>query len=170
MAEFTDHPFLGAFAAQWAVMITSAVALCTIALSDLNRHRDAESLLLSLSVAGTFTFCLLNWSINGRSLLPATPAVAILLFRRLESVERGPPFACVGASLAVAAALSLAVAFADYRLANTARSAATQAECKFRNPENNRIWFQGHWGFQYYAQIVGLSAFDTRYSLLSHDE
>ncbi len=113
MAEFTDHPFLGAFAAQWAVMITSAVALCTIALSDLNRHRDAESLLLSLSVAGTFSFCLLNWSINGRSLLPATPAVAILLFRRLESVERGPPFACVGASLAVAAALSLAVAFAD---------------------------------------------------------
>ena len=38
-----------------------------------------------LWVIGTFLFAaFLNWTVNARSLLPLTPAVAILMTRRLE--------------------------------------------------------------------------------------
>ena len=50
-----------------------------------------------------------------------------------------------------AAFASLLITIGDYNLANTARIAASQFQQRFRN-EKGTIWFEGHWGFQYYMQ------------------
>jgi hypothetical protein len=50
-----------------------------------------------------------------------------------------------------AALLSLLITIGDYKLASTARIAASQFQQRFRN-ESGTVWFEGHWGFQYYIQ------------------
>ena len=50
-----------------------------------------------------------------------------------------------------AALVSLLIAIGDYTLANTARTAASRFQQRFRN-ESGTVWFEGHWGFQYYMQ------------------
>src|SRR5262249_38257402 len=47
--------------------------------------RDAHSLLLFLWVMGTWLFLAYgNWVVNARTILPAVPAAAILLMRRID--------------------------------------------------------------------------------------
>jgi hypothetical protein len=145
---------------QFGLCVLSGLIVLTLAVLDWTRHKNAESLLLLLWVFGTFAFSVLNWTINGRSILPMVPAVAILLLRRIETVgEFKPlPFAWF---LGGAAALSLLVARAEYQLANSARAAAVEIKNKFGQTAATTIWFQGHWGFQYYAEANGLLAFDS---------
>jgi hypothetical protein len=89
------------------------------------------------------------------------PAVAILLLRRIEFIKRATPFR-MNMAFATAAILSLLVAFADYRLANSARAAVGEIQTKFGHASAAPIWFQGHWGFQYYAEKSGLRPFDFK--------
>ncbi len=137
------------------------VLLLTVA--DFQRRRDADSLLLVLWVLGVVVFAVvLNWTINGRSLLPALPAVGILLARRLDL--RGPESSPVRhgwllGPVLLAAALSLMLARADAGLANTNRLAAEQLCAKYHTP-GNTVWFEGHWGFQYYMEKQGGCAID----------
>jgi 4-amino-4-deoxy-L-arabinose transferase-like glycosyltransferase len=147
---------------QGSVMIVGGISVIALSLLDFRRQPDAHSLLLLLWVLGTLVFCLYNWTMNGRSLLPMAPAVAILLWRRIENNPWINKPRYVGSAFATAAMISLLVTQADYQLANTARTAA--AEVRQTLGKSSRIWFQGHWGFQYYAQAQGLSAFDLRYS------
>jgi hypothetical protein len=78
------------------------------------------------------------------------PAVMILLIRR---------FNASGASngrtlwwpLLPAALVSLLVTTADYKFANTARLASSYFQNRFQT-EPGRVWFEGHWGFQYYME------------------
>jgi hypothetical protein len=58
----------------------------------------------------------------------------------------------------------LLVTTADYQLANTARMAAVEVRRTVDKFSPSTIWFQGHWGFQYYAAAQGMTAFDMRYS------
>jgi 4-amino-4-deoxy-L-arabinose transferase-like glycosyltransferase len=144
----------------WTLFILGGLAVLALPILDWKRHRNAAALMLLLWVWGTFVFCILNWTINGRSILPMVPAVAILLLRRVEFVRisanlRLVPF------FGVTALLSLLVAFADFRLADSARAAATEIRSKFAITSSATVWFQGHWGFQYYAQASGFRAFDS---------
>jgi hypothetical protein len=50
-----------------------------------------------------------------------------------------------------AALVSLLITIGDYKLANTARIAASQFQQRC-HVELGSIWFEGHWGFQYYMQ------------------
>jgi hypothetical protein len=154
-----DAPNRLLIALQWDLFILAGVGVSALPLLDWRRHKNAESLLLLLWIFGTFLFCVLNWTINARSILPMAPAIAILLLRRIETVA---PSMKLQWFFALAAALSLLVSFADYQLANSARAAATTIKEKFRGAAT--IWFQGHWGFQYYAQENGLRAFDSNHS------
>jgi 4-amino-4-deoxy-L-arabinose transferase-like glycosyltransferase len=137
--------------------------LCVLALPilDLKKQRSADSLLLLLWVYGTFFFSLLNWTINGRSILPMMPAVAILLLR---SPGTGPalPGRRLNWCLGAAATLSLLISFADYRLAEAARAGVREIATKADALSKGTIWFQGHWGFQYYAEAQGWRAFDSK--------
>jgi 4-amino-4-deoxy-L-arabinose transferase-like glycosyltransferase len=146
---------------QWSLFILGGLGVLVLPLLDWKRHKNADSLLLVLWIFGTFLFCVLNWTINARSILPMAPAVAILLLRRIETVAASTK---LNWFFATAALVSLLVTLADYQLANSARAAATTISEKFANSAVTTVWFQGHWGFQYYAQVKGLRAFDSAHS------
>jgi hypothetical protein len=127
--------------------------------------RDRISLILAGWVAGVLFFAtVVNWTVNARSFLPAVPALAILLARRLATVR---PAAARGVwlSLAAAALVALALAQANCQLANSARTAATQIAAKFSSADH-QLWFDGHSGFQYYMEKLGGRPIDVEQSLL----
>jgi 4-amino-4-deoxy-L-arabinose transferase-like glycosyltransferase len=139
----------------WAIGGTSVLAL---ALSDVWQRRDGCSCLLASWVLGTFLFAIFfNWIVNARSILPMAPAVGILIARRLETgvlagkkIRDGETQIC----LVAGALLALLVTRADFRLATTVRQSAEQtfAQC---GQGTETLWFEGHWGFQYYMEKLG---------------
>ncbi|MDP9003223.1 MAG: glycosyltransferase family 39 protein [Verrucomicrobiota bacterium] len=148
---------------QWTLLLLGGSGLLLMPILDWRRNKNGESLLLLLWIFGTFLFCILNWTINARALLPMAPAVAILLLRRIEAVA---PAARLQWFFLPAALLALLVSFADYKLANSARAAAVTIKEKFGANPGGTVWFQGHWGFQYYAEANGLRAYDSTRSQL----
>ena len=155
------------FAAQIAVWIVSGGGWIALAVLDGRRNWNADSLLLCAWFLGTWVFAAyVNWTMNGRSILPAMVPAGILLARRLESGVPRPtlkkPATLI--HLVAAGALSVAVAWADTTLAGVSRNAASQIGRNYSG--TRRIWFQGHWGFQYYLEQFGAKAMDvTRRSL-----
>ncbi|HEV2842423.1 MAG TPA: glycosyltransferase family 39 protein [Chthoniobacterales bacterium] len=157
---YSESPARPGITLLWTLFILGGVAVLTLPVLECRRNRDPDALLLLLWVWGTFVFCILNWTINGRSILPMAPALAILLLRRIEfvGISARLPLNCL---LGAAALFSLLVSRADYRLADSVRAAATEIRSQFRTPSSTTVWFQGHWGFQYYAQTSGFRAFDS---------
>jgi 4-amino-4-deoxy-L-arabinose transferase-like glycosyltransferase len=149
------------FGSQWSLFALAGLSVLALPILDLKRHKNAEALLLLLWVFGTLLFCLVNWTINGRTILPMMPAVAILLLRHIEA-SGARTGRRLNWCLAAAAALSLLVSFADYRLAESARIAVHDITLKVESLPKGTIWFQGHWGFQYYAQENGWRPFDSK--------
>jgi len=149
------------FTVQLILMITSAIIILTIAVIDLYSNRHAESLLLLLWVFGTFIFAgFINWTVNARSLLPMTPAVAILIVRQIDARSKNiQSLWRLVWPLVPAAVITLAVCWADYAWAGTAREAAAVINEKFKT-QNKTIWFLGHWGFQYYMEAENHKALD----------
>jgi 4-amino-4-deoxy-L-arabinose transferase-like glycosyltransferase len=155
------------FALQFSLFIAAGINVLFLAGRHLRKRREADSLLLFLWIAGTFLFAtFVNWSTNGRSILPMAPAVGILVMRSLEETAgESHPFR-LGRTLAplVAASLvALTVAWADFRLAETARAAAAEIS-RVHGRTTASLWFQGHWGFQYYMEKHGGKAFDVNRS------
>lgn len=156
-------------AVQWGTSLQSAlflvggILLVVIAAGECRQPRRPESLLLALWVAGVFTFAIVvNWVINARSFLPATPALAILLVRRFESRWHTPgdwPRWPALLLVVPAIVLCLLLARADSNVAQSARAAAIDACAKYQRP-GRAIWFEGHWGFQYYMEELGAKALD----------
>jgi hypothetical protein len=146
-----------------AVFLAGGILVLLLAGADFWHHRTPDSLLLVLWLLGLVTFTVvLNWTINGRSLLPALPAVGILLARRLDiRWPESTPLrrAWLLGPAVLAAALSLRLAQADARQAETNRLAAEQLWVKYHQ-RGNTVWFEGHWGFQYYLEKLGGKAID----------
>ena len=158
-------PLDGWSAAQLGIWITVGAAILLLALSDLVATRSAEALVLCGWVLGTFVFAaLVNWTVNGRSVLPLVPAVGILIARRLDREERAARWLVPG--LASAAALGLAVAWADAAWAGSARRAARELVGR----EEGQAYFQGHWGFQHYAEAEGAKPVEIRSTRMSTGE
>ena len=138
-------------AIEGALFVTIGIAILALALVDIVQHKTADSLLLGLWVFGTFVFAaVMNWTITSRTFLPMAPAVIILLIRRLRLPAPNGSFMHWWLILP-SALVSLLITIGDYKLANTARIAASQFQQRFRN-ESGIVWFEGHWGFQYYVQ------------------
>jgi 4-amino-4-deoxy-L-arabinose transferase-like glycosyltransferase len=138
-------------AIEGALFVTIGIAILALALVDIVQHKTADSLLLGLWVFGTFVFAaVMNWTITSRTFLPMAPAVVILLIRRLRLPPANGSFMHWWLILP-SALVSLLITIGDYKLANTARIAASQFQQRFRN-ESGTVWFEGHWGFQYYMQ------------------
>jgi 4-amino-4-deoxy-L-arabinose transferase-like glycosyltransferase len=138
-------------AIEGALFVTIGIAILALALVDIVQHKTADSLLLGLWVFGTFVFAaVMNWTITSRTFLPMAPAVVILLIRRLRLPPANGSFMHWWLILP-SALVSLLITIGDYKLANTARTAASQFQQRFRN-ESGTVWFEGHWGFQYYMQ------------------
>ena len=149
-------------AVQLGLFLLGGISTLSLAFSDFWRYRDADSLLLAAWVLGTFVFAaLLNWTVNGRSVLPMIPAVALLLVRRLNDLQRPLSFYRTVAPVVVCLGVSLWVTSGDAALANSARTAAVEVQSRNRR-ELKRILFSGHWGFQYYMESLGGQAVDSQ--------
>ncbi len=153
---------------QVAILATGGAGLLVLVVADGWRHRDPAALLLGLWALGTLCFAgVVNWTINGRSLLPLAPVAAILLVRRLElrhPTGRWPRLW----PLLPAAAVAAAVAYADAAFAEGSRTAAAELTARSTTPATGELWFQGHWGFQYYMEAGGawaLQVFQPRSSV-----
>jgi tetratricopeptide (TPR) repeat protein len=104
--------------------------------------------------------------VNARSYLPAVPAAAILVVRRLKSSPPGPwRNLWLAAPLAPAAAMVLALVWSNFEMANSSRSAAERISAEFKSPDHT-IWINGHSGFQFYMQQLGGRPLDLQRSLL----
>ena len=150
---------------EGALFATIGIGILALAAADLVQQKTADSLLLSLWVFGTFFFAtMMNWSITARTILPMAPAVVILLIRQSSAAVaaavtggRGLPILPLRTAAATwwpllpAALVSLLVTAADYKLADTARFASKSFQNRFRD-EPGAVWFEGHWGFQYYME------------------
>jgi hypothetical protein len=57
--------------------------------------------------------------------------------------------------------LSLLVTYADFDLANTIRQDAENISTRYQSASNT-VWFQGHWGFQYYMESHGCKPYNVK--------
>lgn len=156
-------PLHDAYGVKWSqviqlgILVIIGMNLLALAVADLWNHKgDPASLLLFCWVMGTFTFAsFINWSVNGRSILPMAPAAGILLVRRIE--QRALLFkrhSTLFWPLVPAVFVALLVTWADYGLANSARTAVEKIYASYQKGSGT-LWFQGHWGFQYYMELRG---------------
>lgn len=160
----TTRLFLEGQIVFWAI---GGACVLGLALTEPRNRGDADGWLLSLWVLGTFLFAgVLNWTVNGRSILPMAPAVGILVARRCgrhkhKGKSDKPPSTGVAIGLGAGAVLALFVTRADYLFARAVRESAHLTYVRYGQGPS-RFWFQGHWGFQYYLQALGASALDAK--------
>jgi hypothetical protein len=137
----------------------AGLSLLGMACADVWRNRDAASGLLALWILGIFVFAAcVYWTVNGRVVLPLVPAAGILIARRLgqTNLTLTPG---IKLSLLLTAVLSLLAAQVDFEQARVARRSAEQMSVKYANA-TGKVWFEGHWGFQYYMQSCGAWPYD----------
>ena len=146
---------------QYAALFAAGASLVALCVAEAVEGRDPESVLLVLWAGSTLAFAaFVNWSLNGRSLLPLAPALGILAMRR---IDRREPTAPPGQRwrpalyLVPAATAALLVCQADFRLAEAGRQAAEILSSSLKGAVP-AAWFEGHWGFQWYAERAGLKA------------
>jgi len=145
---------------QVALFLVAGLHLLALAVDDLRRRRDADALLLTLWILGTLAFATVPAQfVAARTLLCLVPPAAILIDRRMRQGV-GLAAKWVWAPLLVCAAIALAATGSDYRLAGSVRRTAEElvAELSPRSPRP--VWFEGHWGFQYYMEAGGAQAID----------
>lgn len=166
-----------AFVSEAAVFLAGGLALLFLGLDELRRRRDADTLFLVAWLLGTLVFAaVVNWTANGRSVLPLVPPAAILLARRIAERGRWPrrgtqaashagdsengvrhPATRLAPALALAAMVSLAVTAADQRVAEAGRAGAGAALAR---ADGRKLWFEGHWGLQWYLEQGGALPID----------
>jgi dolichyl-phosphate-mannose-protein mannosyltransferase len=163
----TSGPGAGA---QLSLFIAGGIAVLSLAGAEVWKRRNPDATILALWVLGTFFFAaFVNWSVNARSVLPLVPAAGILLARRLEDPGNAPRSRSQGklvAALVASGLVSVWVAAADAEWADSEREAARLVKERLSS-ETAAVWFEGHWGFQYYAQKAGLRPFDLEKYTLS---
>ncbi len=150
-----------AFHIQLALFSSAGFAALALATCEIWRNRDPESTLLALWIFGFFVFStFINWTVNGRTMLPMAPAVGILLARNIgANVSWRSPLLIVPVS--ASALIALAVLWSDVQLARAGKTAgANFADDASAAPAN--IWIQGDWGSRWYFEQAGAQPFDTK--------
>jgi len=89
--------------------------------------------------------------------------VAILIARHVTTSRNA-----IVAATAATAAVALLVGFADRSYANAQRDAAQQLMEHYAG-DGHLMWFEGHWGFQYYMQQAGAVPFGFDQTLHGKD-
>ncbi|MEK7858711.1 MAG: glycosyltransferase family 39 protein [Elusimicrobiota bacterium] len=102
----------------------------------------------------------LYWSILARLVVFMIPP---LVFSAAEALEAEWPAARLrrlyGVSLGLTLVLSLALAWVDLRYADAQRSMAAQVAREYAG-SGRKVWFDGHWGLQYYLERAGAEQLD----------
>jgi hypothetical protein len=93
-------------------------------------------------------------------LLVSAPAAAILVARRAAAAPAlGRPLVAI--TVAAGVALGVAILRADGEFAGAGRTAARTLIAP-AVAQGKRVWFAGHWGFQWYAEKAGGRFFPVR--------
>jgi hypothetical protein len=152
-------------------------------------RRKPEAWLLGLWSLGTIIFLIfVNWTVAARSLLPLIPALGVMAAMGKGGEEEGsakkndgsvrhvwdkspptnkdvedtrlwPPVMVTAGALGLAVALAATWADADWAEKIRDQAARLTAEYKAQGKE---VYFQGHWGWQYYMQLDGGQIADSR--------
>lgn len=152
------------FAAPYiASPIAAAGAALTIAvlidiLSDAIRRRDRVQLALLLWLLLPLPV-LMYIHLPSKYLVPAAPAVALLLVRVAQTSSTAYPRWLRPAVAIASAALGLCLLLGIHDLADVQRRAAKDliAAAQRQSPT---VWFNGHWGFHWYAEALGARPVD----------
>ena len=153
------------FLLQMVLLSAGGLNLLLLTAAEVWPRRNLVSVTLALWIlGGLFSAIVLNFTINARGFLLIVPAAAILLVRRLEAAAVSGKVRLL-APLIPAAAITLSLVVADYLLANSARTAAEQIAARYK-PADHQLWFEGHWGFQYYLEKLGGQPLDVERSCL----
>lgn len=148
-----------AYVAQLALFATAGVHLLALATAEAARRPDPTGILLVAWVIGVLAFAsFTNWVPNVRAVLPAAPAAALLVARRLAARGRASRLA-LAAPVAIGIAVSLLVAQGDQAHARSAREAARELSRRYGSGPA-RLFHQGTWGFQYYMAAAGVPKLD----------
>lgn len=133
-----------------------------------NPH-NPEAWLIALWIWGTIFFmAIVNWTVAARSMLPMIPALAILISmpgKQAEEkakhkthlsvqVQKLLPVKPFAAAAILGLALAVLATWADFDWANSIRRAANEMTAEYK-AAGKKVFFQGHWGFQYYMQLAG---------------
>lgn len=110
-------------------------------------------LILFLWIVSVFLLPLIYVMFASKYMLLALPPFLLILLRELTKNGINP-LRLARYLLPPVFLLSLVVAKADFDFADLYRKAA-QDFSRLERPTNGRIWFTGHWGWQYYMEKVG---------------
>jgi hypothetical protein len=131
--------------------------LCVImaTVDNFLREKDAGAVLLLCWVSGVFVFsAMLNPFVATRYFLPLVPAAAIIFAKRIKAQDAGGTRVAFAVCLSIMLTISTWVMAADFHYANAVRQAAGDA-LKVWEREGGKLYFQGHWGLQYYLEAGG---------------
>lgn len=143
---------------QFTIFVVTGLGILWLTISEFWERREASSFLLMAWVIGTFVFAAqFNWTVNGRAILPVLPAVGIIF--SLQIPDKGPSRKYYYLALLPALLISMVLAHADYRWAGEYRKAAEQVSRDYQN--HGQVFFQGHWGYQYYMEKAGFHHIDS---------
>jgi hypothetical protein len=144
---------------HFAAFASAGLGLLALLARRFAEARSPATWLLAGWIGGVFVFAgFLNWTTNVRSLLPAAPALAVLVADALARRGVGFDTPLRRGALAAAFALALVVAHADAGLADAARRAARELAGRYAGEPSVR--FHGTWGLQYYLDAAGVRKLD----------
>ena len=168
--SIAGHSFVGVdgidpgLVIQFCAFSLAGICLVIACLKEISKGVNHDSVFLLLWFFGILVFVFyLNWTINARSFILLVPVAGILLSRRLEEWvgDRGDYKVKISyALLGIAALIAVATTHADFIWAGTARVAAKEITTKYNKLGN--VWFQGHWGFQFYMEKLGAKPVNFR--------
>jgi hypothetical protein len=150
--------------ASWMLvpLVGASLAAFSDVLLEAVHHRDGTQLTLGLWLLLALPAAVYI-HLPAKYLLPSIPAAAILVARHLRSAPASRAALVVTASLS--ALLGVAILRADATFAGLGRDAARDLIA----PEvsrGRRVWYVGHWGFQWYAEQAGGRSFPNEPALL----
>jgi 4-amino-4-deoxy-L-arabinose transferase-like glycosyltransferase len=143
----TPHVFVVAAAAGLGVAVLWDV------FAEGWKHRDAVQVALSAwllvaLVAAPYAH------LPSKYLLASAPAVALLVAREMAVRRRMVARIVLGATVTLGVMLGIGILRADAAFAGLGRRAAVELIAP-NVASGHRVWFAGHWGFQWYAENAG---------------
>ncbi|MDZ4815186.1 MAG: glycosyltransferase family 39 protein [Verrucomicrobiota bacterium] len=138
-------------ALHFVVFLTTAAIVSRLFARSLTQYLKTPGFVfLSAWTAVALAYGFLNWSLASRFLLPLAVPLSIILSSfalPYPWTSRAFQFSAVTAII-----LNLVIAQADFAFACASKAIPERLANAFGG---RRIWFQGHWGFQYYMQKRG---------------
>jgi 4-amino-4-deoxy-L-arabinose transferase-like glycosyltransferase len=130
----------------------TATALVDMAVDAARRRDLTRAILVGWALISLPVVVYVHMS--AKYFVPSAPAVALLVALAAHDYSPRAARAVLGASAAAGLVFGLLIVQADARYADLGRRAAAELVAP-RVAQHERVWFVGHWGFQWYAERAG---------------